>query len=62
MRIMTYFSAKDRAEMKIELYQSKLPPTGNAHIWKLLIKAIRQRNKFTSKLILLIQKADGDKK
>ena len=59
MKIMTIYNAKEKAEDRIDILESHLPPSGNKYIWNKLIRAIRQRNKFAERLVALIQKADS---
>ena len=58
MKIMTYFNAKEKAEQRIEVLESNLGNLGNERIWKRLMHVLRQKQKFTERLVLLIQRAD----
>ena len=61
MKILTIYNAKEKAEDRIDTLEANLPPSGNKNIWRKLMRALRQRNKFAQRLVDLIQKADGIK-
>ena len=60
MKIMTYFNAREKAEQRIDVLESNLGDLGNECIWKRLMHVLRQKQKFTERLILLIQRADNE--
>ena len=61
MRIITFFNAKEKSEDRVYTLESNLGPNGNPRIWRKLMKTLRQKNKFTERLIRLIQEADEAK-
>ena len=58
MKIMTYFNAREKAERRIEVLESNLGDLGNERVWKRLMRVLRQNQKITERLVLLIQRAD----
>jgi len=60
MKIITYFNAREKAERRIEVLESNLGELGNKRIWKRLMHVLRQKQKFTERLISLIQRADNE--
>ena len=60
MKIITYFNAREKAELRIEVLKSNLGELGNKRIWKRLMHVLRQKQKFTERLISLIQRADNE--
>ncbi len=59
MKIMTYFNAKEKAESRVYLLETNLGALGNKTVWAKLMRVLRQKNKFTERLIQLIEKADN---